>query len=69
MILSDRLHDPGAAESSLEFLQKEVIFAGQDEGAGGKVTFGCLRASEVLFQVFTVSFEVFHHQVFATELK
>lgn len=69
IIFSDRLHDPGAPEVSLKFLQTEVIFAGQDEGAGEKVTFGCLRASKVLFQVFTVSFEVFHHQVFAAELK
>lgn len=69
MVLSDRFHDPSAPEGPLEFLQAEVIFVGQDEGAGEKVTFGGLNAAKVLLQVFTVPFEVFHHEVFAAELK
>lgn len=69
ILLSDRFHDPSAAEGSLELLQTEVIFVGQHEGAGKKVTFGCFRVAKVLFQVFTMSFEVFHHEVFAAELK
>lgn len=69
IISSDWFHDPCAAKGSLDFLQAEVIFVGQDEGAGEKVTFGCLHGAKVLFQVFTVSFEVFHHEVFTAELK
>lgn len=69
ILLSDRFHDPSAAEGSLKLLQTEVIFVGQDEGAGEKVTFGCFRVAKVLFQVFAMSFEVFHHEVFAAELK
>lgn len=64
-----RLHDPGAADGSLEFLQEEVIFTGQDEGAGEEVTFGRLHAADVLFQTFPMPFQVFHHEVFAAELK
>ena len=43
-----------------------MIFTGQDEGAGEEVTFGRLHAPNVLLQTFPMSFEVFHHEVFAT---
>lgn len=63
--LTDRLHDPRAAEGPFKFLQKEMIFTGQNKGAGEKVTFGSLHMAEVLFQGFTMSPEIFHHEVFA----
>lgn len=69
MTLTDWLHDPGAAEAPLELLQKQVIFAGQDEGAGEKVAFRRLRPAQVPLQVFPVSLKVFHHEVLATQLR
>lgn len=46
-----------------------MILAGQCKGAGKEITFGCLHAAYVPFKVFSVSFEVFHHEVFASQLE
>lgn len=66
--LANRFHDPGTARASFELLYKEMILAGQCKGMGEEITFGCLQAANFPFKVFPVSFEVFHHEVFASQL-
>lgn len=63
------LHDPGAARASFKFFYKKMILAGQCKGAGEKITFGCLQATYISLKILPVSFKVFHHEVFASELK
>lgn len=66
--LANRFHDPCTARASFELLYKEMILAGQCKGAGEKVTFGCLEAAKFSFKIFPMSFQVFHHEVFASQL-
>lgn len=66
--LANRLHDPGATRASFELLNEEMVFVGQCEGAGEEITFGGLHVANIPFEIFPVSFEVFHHEVFASQL-
>lgn len=46
-----------------------MIFTGQDKGAGEQVPFGSPHMADALLQGFTMSPQVFHHQVFARQLE
>lgn len=64
--LTNRLHDPGVARASIEFLYKEMILTGHCKSAREKITVGCFYATNLPFKLFLVSLEVFHHKIFAS---
>lgn len=66
--MANRFHDPGAAGAPPERLHKEMIFTGQRISAREKVAFGRLHGADVPLQAFAIPFQIFHHEVFASQL-